>query len=177
MPVAMLAVVLTLSPGVHLTADAPRAASLETMTEDQLVARLVELKATRPSIVGPIVMLSVGGVLAVPGFYFLAITLEVVGKTAATMNGLAAVFGAVAGVIFGVFTVVFLLPAAILITIGAIMLPLRLSEWRAMGDEQDAIERRLRQVGPPDLAPPPPPPPPPTQANLVMPSLQVVAVF
>lgn len=163
-------------PGVRLAEDAPRAATLESMTEDQLVARLSTLKKDRPTLVGPIVMLSIGGVLAIPGVYFLIATLEVAGKTAATMNGFVALFGAVAGVILGVISAIFIIPAAVLLIIGGITLPLRLSAIGDRNEEIDDIERRLRAMPAREVGPPPPLPPPMT--NFVVPGpLQPVAAF
>lgn len=177
MTAAILATVLALSPGIRLADDAPRAATLQSMTEDQMMARLKELKANRPSLVGPIVMLSVGAVLAIPGAYFLVATIEVLGATMATKSAFVAIFGTIAGVVLGAFTVVFLLPAAILVTLGAIFLPLGLSEMNAQDEEREDLERRLNTMPAREIGPPPPPPPPPPQAHLTHPVLRPVLVF
>lgn len=171
----MIAVLLTLSPGIRLADDAPRAATLQTMTQDQIVARLVELKATRPSFVGPIVMMSVGAALAIPGSYFLYATLTVASATSMSGGGLLGLFGVVGTVIFGFLTAVFLVPAVILLVIGAIQLPLRLSALRQHEEEEDALKRQLNAA--PADAPPPPPPPPPSQVFYLRPALQTVMTF
>lgn len=165
------------SPPPSLSSDVPRSATLQTMSEDQMMARLSELKANRPNIVGPIVLLSIGAVVAIPGIYFLISTLEVASAIGATKSGFVALFGAIAGVILGVFSAIFLIPAVVLLTVGGILLPLRLSAMSAANAEQEELERRLRTMPSREIGPPPPPPPAP-MTNLVLPqALQTVGSF
>ena len=122
-------------------------------TRGQLQMEYDRLDGTKPSIVGPIVLLAVGGGLTIVGASII-----------------------LTGIGWGYFLVnlivgsVFLVPGIILLIVGAIMLPGRLAERRAIGDRQDAIKARIDYAPPdgqPGYGPPPPPPPGAQQQNLL----------
>lgn len=122
-------------------------------TRGQLQMEYDRLDNTKPSIVGPIVMLSVGGAL--------------------TIIGATTVFYGIGWSYFVVNLIVgsiFLVPGIILVIIGAVMLPARLAERRSIGEKQDAIKARIDYAPPdgqPGYGPPPPPPPGAQQQNLI----------
>ena len=195
----LLATLLNLSPGIVLADnvearnvalsdarlrlqfvadDGPRP-SLDTMTREQLAAELRRLDDTKPSIGGPIVLLSIGAGLSIPGAYFLISGLS----TAAFNSG---TFTQAAGYILAGFGGVLLTAGLILVIVGAILLPMRLSKRTAHAEETEQIRRKMDTMdqgapppppGPEEMVPPPPPPPPP-QANFVVPgAMRTVMTF
>ena len=156
---------LTLLGGrIQLVEDHSRA--LDAMNKDQLAAELFELQNAKPSLVGPIVLLSIGGGLSLFSLYFFGLTgLGTYGEAFAIAGG-----------------AVFLIPGVVLIIIGGILLAVRLariSSWRAdVADLERRVDAAERSQPQPELAPPPPPPPPPPGANFIVPPPgMVVAVF
>ena len=205
----LLATLLNLSPGIQLAdnvesrhvvlsearfrpqfvadyaEDGPRP-NLDAMTRDQLDSELRRLDESKPNIVGPIVLLSVGGGLAIPGTYFLYLAISAATNATGSFASLSIVVAYFAGIVGGLF----LTAAVVMIVIGAITLPMKLSAKKAHDADTSAIRRRLDSMAPgaPPEAPPPPPPPgpdsvpppppPPPQANLVVPgAMQTLMTF
>lgn len=155
--------------------------SLEAMTQAQLTAELRRLDETRPSLVGPIVMLVVGAALAVPGYIVINIlspTLLTLG-TNATMNGTAVLLAYLGFIGAGVLCIV----GIVLVIIGTVKLIRRILAKKGHSEEVLAVQQRLDTINaqPPAVpeAPPPLPPPPPLappSASLVIP-LRTVMTF
>ena len=193
MTALVLAALLNLSPGIQLadnvesrhvalsearlplvfvSSDELRP-SIDAMTREQLAAELRRLEDTRPSLVGPIVLLSVGAVLAIPGAALIAIGVGNLGGT--SFVEVLMIAGGAMLTITGV----------VLVLVGGIMLAVRLV--RRGGHAADVDEVRMRidvldQTLPTPAAPAtelvPPPPPPPPRANLVVPGgLRTVMTF
>lgn len=194
----LLATLLNLSPGIQLADNVAarnvalsearlpllfvsddeetKKPSIDAMTRDQLAAELRRLDETKPSIVGPIVMLAIGAPLVIGGSL---IVIEGLGNIAAVSG---TTFSATFGAYFvGYFLIIagaaFITVGAILAIIGGIKLAMRLGSKRAHTEETDEIRKRIDtmdQAAPPPQPPPPPelmppPPPPPPQANFVVP--------
>jgi len=197
----LLATLLNLSPGIQLADnvesrnvalsearlpllfvsddDGPRP-SLDAMTREQLAVELRRLDETKPSIVGPIILLSVGGAVAIPGLYLVLTNVGYLGTTSTAVR--IATF-----IVLGVGAVMITV-GAILALVGGIKLATRLGERGRHAQDTDEVRKKidaLDQAAPPppppppgpDMLPPPPPPPPP-QANLVVPGgMQTVMTF
>lgn len=156
--------------------------SLEAMTQAQLTAELRRLDETRPSLVGPIVMLVVGAALAVPGYIVINIlspTLLTLG-TNATMNGTAVLLAYLGFIGAGVLCIV----GIVLVIIGTVKLIRRILAKKGHSEEVLAVQQRLDTINAqppavPEAPPPPLPPPPPLappSASLVIP-LRTVMTF
>ncbi len=149
--------------------------SIDAMTREQLAVELRRLDESRPSLVGPIVLMSVGAVLTFPGIgVFLVGVADL--SSSSIVPYLLVGFGAI------MITV-----GAILLLIGTIKLATRFGARRAHAEEVDEVQKRIDAIDQampppppgtpgPDIMPPPPPPPP--QANLVTPArMQTVMTF
>lgn len=200
---SLLLLALNLSPGIQLadnisarnvalsdarirlvSDDEETRPSLDTMTREQLVAELRRLDETRPSLVGPIVLLSVGVALAVPGYIVLNMLMGgLLGSAASiTTNGSAVAVMYLAFVGVGVLCIV----GIVLVIIGVVKLIKRIIAKGAHNREVDELQNRIdnfqpQQLDQPPPPPPalfPPPPPPPAEANLVVPGgLRTVMTF
>jgi hypothetical protein len=157
--------------------DGPRP-SIDAMTREQLAVELRRLDENRPSLGGPIALLSVGVALCIPGAAII-----IGGLGAGFGFGSGSVAATVAILVVG-FGAVLLTVGVILALVGSIKLASRIGARGAHAEEMDEVRKRidtLDQTVPP-IAPQPsdllPPPPPPPQANLVVPGpLQTVMTF
>lgn len=144
---------------IRLVDDQSYAHDLEAMTRDEVQAEITRLESSRPGLVGPIVLLSVGGGLTILSILFFAVEATIAGA-------------------------VFIVPGAALGIVGGILLGVRLAgrgtyvaQLRAAQRRLDALEPQPPPPPPPPDAPPPPPPPPP-QADFLTPTpMLLVATF
>lgn len=193
----LLAVLLNLSPGIQLAdnvsarhvalsqarlplvfvSDEDVRPSIDAMSREQLAVELRRLEENKPSLVGPIVLLSVGGALAIPGVYILLTGLSSLGYYSSG-------FEAFLAVVFVGVGVAFLTAGVILAIVGGIKLATRLVGRGKHLEEVEEVRKRIDALDqtipvpppPPELVPPPPPPPP--QANLVIPgAMRTVMTF
>ncbi|MBS1151946.1 MAG: hypothetical protein H6Q89_3644 [Myxococcaceae bacterium] len=163
--------------------DAPRP-TLDSMTREQLAVELRRLDDTRPGLGGPIAMLSVGVVLAVPGVALGILGLSLVAVEA----GMKAGAGTAVGYLVMAGGGVFVLVGTILLIVGVVKLIKRIGARREHTEEVNQIQQRLdtldQQPAPLPGPPPVPPPapelaaPPPPQASWVVPGeLITLATF
>ncbi len=191
-----LATLLNLSPGIQLADnvaarnvalsgtrfpllfvaagdDRPRP-SIDAMTREQLAVELRRLDNTVPSLVGPIVLLSVGGVLCVPGAALMIYGITTAGEASSV---------AILGYFVATLGVAVLTVGVVLALIGGIKLATRSGSRRKHAEDTNEVRMKIDemdQIVPPppgpDMMPPPPPPPP--HANLVNPAtMQTVMTF
>jgi hypothetical protein len=178
---AVLVAVLNLAPGIQLadttgprhvgllgggrvvfvSDDEAPTMSIDQMTRDQQVNELRRIEENRPSLVGPIVLLSIGGALLIEGVYNLFSGLYTV--------GLGGTIYATAGYIVLGIGAISITVGVILGVIGLVKLLGRLSARREAASQIDELHRRIDSA-PPVGIPPPPPPMPPPSANWVLPS-------
>lgn len=159
----------------------PPADAVGGLSRADLTAQLRRMDETRPSLGGPIVMISLGTPLLFLGTLVMAVSIPYIVET---VIGALILTGGVALVGLGIF---------FLIT--------RIPTYQAWAADRDRLDKKLKALGgplpddqprqqqPPDNIPPqppppppddvpPPPPPPPPQANLVVPGpMQTVFVF
>ena len=206
----LLATVLNLSPGISLadnvesrhvalsdirtrlqfvSDDDDKRPSLDAMTREQLAVELRRLDGTRPSLVGPIVLLSLGAAFAIPGAVLMVTSLAAIAVNGTPNFGSSGTSGLSAAIPYFTFIggAVLATVGVILVLIGGIKLPFRLKARSAHSREVDDVKKQIdvvdkAPVAPPVVVPPadaiPPPPPPPPQANLIVPGqLQTLWAF
>jgi hypothetical protein len=123
-------------------ADAPVVSKgFDGWTHEQLQTEYTRLEDSRPSIVGSVVMLSIGGVLLIPGAYCLIVGIT----TGSSTLGL----GYVLAVIGGIMVV----PGVILAIVGAVKLMNRLSEQKAIDGQTAELKQRMGAMAPPASMP------------------------
>ena len=196
MTALLLATLLNLSPGIQLAdnvearhlalsdarlpllfvSDDEERPSIDAMTREQLAVELRRLDDTRPSLVGPIVLLGVGAALAIPGAVLVITGLPYLAFRAEALVGALFIFGG--GILLTV--------GVVLALIGGIKLAVRVGARSRHAEETDEVRKRIdtmdQTVPPPPPGPAPdampPPPPPPPSANLVVPGgMQTVMTF
>lgn len=167
--------------------------TLDQMTREQLAEELKRVESSRPSIVGPIVLLAVGAGLGASGVVLFLTGLASVGRATTVAQLIPYLMVGLGGVLSVV--------GVVLLIVGAIMLPIKIIKRARAGSEANDIRTRMdasdraRPIEAPPVPPPaapmspeapppppplplPPPPPPPAQANLVVPGfMQTVMVF
>lgn len=135
---ALLGVLLTVAPDLEsgeraarLVTD-PALPTLELMTKQQLENELLRLQTTRPRLLGPIILISAGTVVAVAGLVLLNAGAALVFSKPA----LVATFLLSAGSVF-------LLGGIVAALIGIVLIGRRLAERRALNRQTDEVEKRL----------------------------------
>ncbi|MBS1149282.1 MAG: hypothetical protein H6Q89_980 [Myxococcaceae bacterium] len=193
----LLATLLPLSPGIQLidnvearhlalsdvrfhplrvSDDAQPPPTFDQMSREQLRAELRRLDETRPSLGGPIAMLSVALALIIPG-----IPMTAIGVTGLVASARGAVVGwtLASGILTGVGFVI-VTAGIILAIVGGVTLGVRLKARSESGRAADEVRRRLEALDPGQPLPVPPAeaPAPPPQANFVVPGpSQTVLTF
>jgi hypothetical protein len=173
----LVTLVFGLSPGITLADGAPTRSvhaykprivladyvqdvGLMRMNREQIQEEMNRLDHDRPTFTGPIILLSIGGVLGIGGLVGAFVANEIY---ITTLCALVAIGGGV------------------LVVVGAIQLLIRLVRMSDYREQLDICQRRIddldRNGRVPDAPPPPPPPPPPGASFFKPEPNMLVAVF
>jgi hypothetical protein len=127
-------------------------------TREQLQHEYNRLEESRPSLVGPIVMLSIGVVLTPPGAYFLAAGIGTLFYALGAGGSYAAGAFMITAIIYMVVGLVLLVPGVVLLIMGAVKLPGAIRGRSAINEQMDDVRSRINSNEGAPAAPPPPPP-------------------